>query len=145
MENRRNFIKYAMALGSGLNVPSMHSNTQPAQPAANLKTRTLGTGENKINVSALGLGCMGMSYHRSFIPDKKYMVALIHKALDMGVTFFDTAEAYGPFRNEELVGEALGTKRKDIVLCTKFGFSIQDGKLAGTNSNPKHVREVVEQ
>ncbi|MCF0075361.1 aldo/keto reductase [Dyadobacter sp. CY261] len=145
MENRRNFIKATTALGAGLFVPSVQSNAQPAKPSAKPKTRTLGTGKNKIEVSSIGLGCMGMSYHRSFIPDKKYMVSLIHKAVDMGVTFFDTAEAYGPYRNEELVGEALGAKRKDIVLCTKFGFNIQDGKLVGPNSDPKHVREVVEQ
>lgn len=145
MENRRNFIKATTALGAGLLMPSVQSNARPSRPSAKLKTRTLGTGKNAIEVSALGLGCMGMSYHRSFIPDKKYMVSLIHKALDMGVTLFDTAEAYGPFKNEELVGEALGSKRKDIILCTKFGFNIQDGKLAGTNSDPKHVRQVVEQ
>jgi aryl-alcohol dehydrogenase-like predicted oxidoreductase len=145
MENRRDFIKATTALGAGLFVPSMQSNAQSAEAPAKLKTRALGTGKNKIEVSSLGLGCMGMSYHRSFIPDKKYMVSLIHKAVDMGVTFFDTAEAYGPYRNEELVGEALGAKRKNIVLCTKFGFNIQDGKLVGPNSDPKHVREVVEQ
>lgn len=145
MENRRNFIKATTALGAGLFVPSIPSNAEPAKPASKLNTRILGSGKNKIEVSALGLGCMGMSYHRSFIPEKKYMVSLIHKALDMGVTFFDTAEAYGPYHNEELVGEALGSRRKDIVLCTKFGFNIQDGKLSGTNSDPKHVRQVVEQ
>lgn len=143
MENRRNFIKATTALGAGLFVPSAKPDLQ--QSSTPLKTRTLGTGKHTIVVTSLGLGCMGMSYHRSFIPDKKYMISLIHKALDMGVTLFDTAEAYGPYRNEELVGEALGTRRKDIVLCTKFGFNIQDGKLAGTNSDPKHVREVVEQ
>ncbi|SKB86313.1 aldo/keto reductase [Dyadobacter psychrophilus] len=145
MENRRNFIKATTALSAGLFVPSVQSNAQPVNDATKLKVRTLGTGTNKLEVSSIGLGCMGMSYHRSFIPDKKYMVSLIQKALDMGVTFFDTAEAYGPYRNEELVGEALGGRRKDIVLCTKFGFNIQDGKLAGTNSDPKHVRQVVEQ
>lgn len=144
MENRRDFIKASAALGAGIMVPSAKP-VSPVQPSGQVKSRTLGSGKNKIEVSALGLGCMGMSYHRSFIPDKKYMVSLIHKALDMGVTFFDTAEAYGPYRNEELVGEALGRKRKDIVLCTKFGFNIRDGKLAGTNSDPRHIREVVEQ
>jgi hypothetical protein len=107
MENRRNFIKATTALGAGLFVPSIQSSAKPAKTAAKLTTRTLGTGKNRIEVSSLGLGCMGMSYHRSFIPDKKYMVSLIRRALDMGVTFFDTAEAYGPYRNEELVGEAL--------------------------------------
>lgn len=110
-----------------------------------MKRRVLGSGSNRIEVSALGLGCMGMSYHRSYIPERKYMMALLRKAVDMGINFFDTAEAYGPFLNEELVGEALRPVRKDIILCTKFGFNIANGKLVGTNSKPSHIREVVEQ
>ncbi|MBU6343276.1 MAG: aldo/keto reductase, partial [Bacteroidetes bacterium] len=94
----------------------------------------------------MGLGCMGMSWNRSFVPDKKAMIDLIRKAYDMGVNLFDTAEAYGPFRNEELVGEAIAPFRKKITLCSKFGFDIQDNKLTGGfNSNPKHIRAVVEQ
>lgn len=107
--------------------------------------RFLGSGKNRIEVSSLALGCMGMSYHRSYVPEQKYMISLIHRAMDAGINLFDTAEAYGPFRNEELVGKALGTIRKSIVLCSKFSFNIQDGKLAGLNSNPKHIRGVVEQ
>jgi aryl-alcohol dehydrogenase-like predicted oxidoreductase len=88
---------------------------------------------------------MGMSYHRSFIPERKVSVSLIRKAVDMGVTFFDTAEAYGPYTNEGVVGEALGPVRKDVVLCSKFGFNIQNGQLAGLNSKPPHIRAVVDQ
>ncbi|HAD13413.1 MAG TPA: aldo/keto reductase, partial [Saprospirales bacterium] len=107
--------------------------------------RILGSGKHQLKVSALGLGCMGMSWNRTFIPDKKSMIDLIRKAFDMGVNFFDTAEAYGPFANEILVGEAIKPFRKNIILCSKFGFNIQDGKLAGFNSKPAHIREVVEQ
>jgi aryl-alcohol dehydrogenase-like predicted oxidoreductase len=107
--------------------------------------RTLGTGKHSLKVSALGLGCMGMSFHRSFIPDKKVSINLIRKAVDMGVTLFDTAEVYGPFTNEDLVGEALAPVRKDILICSKFGFNIQNGKMAGFNSKPDHIREVVDQ
>lgn len=109
-----------------------------------LKRRILGTGPHSIEVSALGLGCMGMSYHRSFIPERKYMIELIRKAVAMGINFFDTAEVYGPYANEGLVGEALKPYRKDIILCTKFGFTIQDGKPAGLNSKPAHIRMAVE-
>lgn len=153
-QNRRNFSKITSAVGAafvaspalGLNsrtekqfVGDMFSNSTIT------KTRTLGSGKHQLKVSALGLGCMGMSWHRTFIPERKFMVNLIQKSVDMGVNFIDTAEAYGPFRNEELVGEALAPVRKNIILCTKFGFNIQDGKLAGFNSKPAHIREVVEQ
>jgi len=110
-----------------------------------LRQRTLGTGKHSLTVSALGLGCMGMSYHRSFIPDRKVSVALIRKAVELGVTLIDTAEAYGPHTNEGVVGEALGPVRKDVVLCTKFGFNIQDGQLAGLNSKPEQIRKVVDE
>ena len=89
---------------------------------------------------------MGMSFNRSFIPDHSKMIALIQKAYDLGVSLFDTAEAYGPFTNEELVGEAIAPFRKDMTLCSKFGFDIQNGKMTGGfNSQPKHIREVVNQ
>lgn len=152
MENRsrRDFFKTGAITGASILVPALSSEgkakeTFNSQNTKTLKMRTLGSGKNQIFVSPLGLGCMGMSYHRSFVPEKKYMIRLIHQAMDLGVNFFDTAEAYGPFLNEQLVGEALGQNRKKVILCTKFGFNIQDGKLAGTNSNPKHIREVVEQ
>ncbi|WP_417943134.1 aldo/keto reductase [Flavobacterium sp. RS13.1] len=94
----------------------------------------------------MGLGCMGMSFNRSFIPDRRNSIAVIRKAYDMGVNFFDTAEAYGPYTNEPLVGEAVASFRKKITLCTKFGFDIQNGKMTGgLNSHPTHIRAVVEQ
>jgi aryl-alcohol dehydrogenase-like predicted oxidoreductase len=101
-------------------------------------------GNSDLEVSALGLGCMGMSFGYGPAADKKEMIALIHKAIEQGVTFFDTAEVYGPFINEELVGEALAPFRKDVVIATKFGFKIQDGKQAGLNSRPEHIKEVAE-
>lgn len=112
-------------------------------PLGTLPHRTLGTGAYKLEVSALGLGCMGMSYHRSFIPERKVSVALIRKAFDTGVTFFDTAEAYGPLTNENLVGEAIAPFRKKIILATKFGF--KEGRPAlGLDSRPERIRQVVE-
>jgi aryl-alcohol dehydrogenase-like predicted oxidoreductase len=122
------------------------TNTTLKKVGASNNQRTLGKGKHRIDVSfGLGLGCMGMSWNRTFIPDRKPMIALIRKAYDSGVNFFDTAEAYGPWRNEELVGEAIQSFRKKIILCSKFGFNIVDGKLAGLNSKPARIREVVEQ
>jgi aryl-alcohol dehydrogenase-like predicted oxidoreductase len=147
--NRRNFLKAGATIASALVVsPSVHAS--PSQKdlttnnAASVKRRSLGTGKHSMQVSSLGLGCMGMSYHRSFIPEKKYMITLMRKAVDLGVNFFDTAEAYGPFTNEVLVGEALSPVRKDIFICTKFGFNIQNNQLSGLNSKPAHIREVVD-
>ena len=83
-------------------------------------------GKNGLEVSALGLGCMGMSYAYGEIPGKKEMISLIQKAVEDGVTFFDTADMYGPFTNEELVGEALAPYRDQVVIATKFGIKMQD-------------------
>ena len=100
-------------------------------------------GRQGLEVSALGLGCMGMS--QSYGPgDDRESVATIHRAIDLGVTFFDTAETYGPFKNEELLGRALEGRRDEVVIATKFGFRIQGGKAVGLDSRPEHVREVVE-
>src|SRR5689334_19349043 len=109
-----------------------------------MDTRTLGT--QGLTVSALGLGCMGMSqaYGPAEDRDERESIATIHRAIDLGVTFFDTAEVYGPFKNEELVGRALEGKRDRVIVATKFGFKIQDGKSAGTDSRPAHIREAVE-
>jgi aryl-alcohol dehydrogenase-like predicted oxidoreductase len=107
-----------------------------------MKKRKLGN--SGLEVSALGLGCMGMSFGYGPAHDKKEMITLIHKAVELGVTFFDTAEVYGPFTNEELVGEALAPFRKDVVIATKFGFKIQDGKSAGVDSRPEHIKDVAE-
>jgi aryl-alcohol dehydrogenase-like predicted oxidoreductase len=101
-------------------------------------------GNSGLKVSAIGLGCMGMSFGYGPAADKNEMIALIHKAVEQGVTFFDTAEVYGPFTNEELVGKALAPFRNEVVIATKFGFNIRDGKQAGLNSRPDHIKEVAE-
>ena len=106
-----------------------------------MQTRKLGT----LEVSALGLGCMGMSFSTGIVHDENEMIALIHKAVDLGVTFFDTAEVYGPFTNEILVGKALSPIRDKVVIATKFGFNCQPGLAPGTaplNSTPAHIKEV---
>jgi len=105
-----------------------------------MPTRKLGN----IEVSAIGLGCMGMSFAYGPVADKKEMISLIHSAVDEGVNFFDTAEAYGPYTNEELVGEALAPFRNKVVIATKFGFKFQDGKQVGVDSRPEHIKEVAE-
>jgi len=101
-------------------------------------------GYNDLEVSALGLGCMGMSYAYGAAPEKKEMIKLIRTAVERGVTFFDTAEIYGPFTNEELVGEALAPYRDKVIIATKFGFKFKDGKEAGLDSSPQHIRQAVE-
>jgi aryl-alcohol dehydrogenase-like predicted oxidoreductase len=100
-------------------------------------------GKNGLEVSALGLGCMGMSYAYGEIPGKKEMISLIQKAVEDGVTFFDTAEMYGPFTNEELVGEALAPYRNKVAIATKFGIKMQDGKQV-QDSRPEQIRKSVE-
>ncbi|TAM48022.1 MAG: aldo/keto reductase, partial [Acidobacteria bacterium] len=108
-----------------------------------MKTRTLG--KSGLEVSALGLGCMGMSHGYGPAADTTAMIALIRSAVDRGVTFFDTAEAYGPFTNEALVGEALAPVRDRVVIATKFGFGINpDGTRYGLDSRPAHIRQVAE-
>ena len=97
-----------------------------------------------LTVSSLGLGCMPLSSGYGQPPDRQSGIALIRAAVDQGVTFFDTAEVYGPFINEELVGEALAPVRDRVVIATKFGFSIEDGKQTGIDSRPSHIREVVD-
>ncbi len=108
-----------------------------------LKSRTLGGG---LEVSALGLGCMGLSVNYGQPADKQAGIALIRAAADQGVTFFDTAEAYGPFTNEELVGEALAPIRDQVVIATKFGFDIdpRTGQRGGLRSRPEHIRQVAD-
>jgi aryl-alcohol dehydrogenase-like predicted oxidoreductase len=103
-------------------------------------------GKSNLEVSALGLGCMGMSYGYGPAADKQEMIALIRTAVERGVTFFDTAEVYGPYTNEELVGEALAPLRKQVAIATKFGFRIDPdtGKQAGLDSRPAHIKEVAE-
>ncbi len=101
-------------------------------------------GSSNLEVSALGLGCMSMSSGYGPPADKQEMISLIRTAVERGVTFFDTAEAYGPFTNEELVGEALAPVRDQVVIATKFGFKFEGGKQAGLDSRPAHIREVAE-
>ena len=102
-------------------------------------------GKSNLEVSALGLGCMGMSFGYGPAGDEQEMISLIRAAVDLGVTFFDTAEVYGPFTNEELVGKALAPVRDQVVIATKFGFKIDaNGKQAGLDSRPEHIKEVAE-
>jgi aryl-alcohol dehydrogenase-like predicted oxidoreductase len=108
-----------------------------------MQKRTLGNG---LEVSALGLGCMGMTHSFPPFPEKKEMITFLRQAVDRGVTFFDTAEVYGPYTNEELVGEGLAPVRDKVVIATKFGFVIGNAipGLSGLNSRPEHIREVCE-
>lgn len=101
-------------------------------------------GKNGLEVSALGYGCMGLDFGYANKLSRQDGVTLIRQAVERGVTFFDTAEVYGPFTNEEMVGEALRPVRDQVVIATKFGFNIVDGKQAGTNSRPEHIKEVAD-
>ncbi len=102
-------------------------------------------GKSNLEVSALGLGCMGMSFGYGPAKDKQEMISVIRAAVELGVTFFDTAEVYGPFTNEELVGEALAPVRPHVVIATKFGFQFdENGKQAGLNSRPEHLKQVAD-
>ncbi len=108
-----------------------------------MQKRTLG--KSTLAVSTLGLGCMGMSYAYGPAPDKQEMIQLIRSAVERGITFFDTAEAYGPFTNEELVGEALAPFRGHVVIATKFGFHFgPNGEQMGQDSRPEHIKQVAE-
>ena len=102
-------------------------------------------GNSNLEVSALGLGCMGMSFGYGPAADKQEMISLIRTAVERGITFFDTAEVYGPFTNEELVGEALAPFRDQVVIATKFGFKLgPNGEQLGVDSRPEHIKEVAE-
>src|SRR5688572_6443566 len=109
-----------------------------------LTRRRLGT--EGLEVSAIGLGCMGMSqaYGTAEERDERESIATVHRALELGVDFFDTAEVYGPFRNEELLARALAGRRDRAIVATKFGFKIENGANVGVDSRPEHVREAVE-
>ncbi len=108
-----------------------------------MQKRTLGN--NNLEVSALGLGCMGMSFAYGPPPDKQEMIRLLRAAVERGITFFDTAEAYGPFTNEELVGEALAPFHGQVVIATKFGFKLgPNGQQLGQDSRPEHIKQVAE-
>src|SRR5213596_2001058 len=105
-----------------------------------MQKRTLG--KSGLEVSALGFGCMGISFGLGPATSREEGIAIIRAAVDGGVTFFDTAEVYGPFTNEELVGEALAPFRKDVVIATKFGFHIENAKQSGLDSRPEHIKQV---
>ena len=107
-----------------------------------MQKRTLG--KSNLEVSAIGFGCMGLSFGYGPAVDKQQGISLIRAAVERGVTFFDTAEVYGPFTNEELVGEALAPFRDQVVIATKFGWKIAGGKQAGLDSRPKHIKQVAE-
>ncbi len=108
-----------------------------------MKKRTLG--KSGLEVSALGFGCMGLSFGYGPATEKQQAISMIRAAFERGVTFFDTAEAYGPYLNEEVVGEALSPMRQQVVIATKFGFTFDaEGKISGLNSKPEHIREYVE-
>jgi aryl-alcohol dehydrogenase-like predicted oxidoreductase len=110
-----------------------------------MQKRTLGN--SNLEVSALGLGCMRMSHDEFPVPDKKEMISFLHAAVDHGITFFDTAEVYGPFTNEELVGEALSPFHKKVIIATKFGFTPNHNSGSGLNalnSQPEHIKKVAE-
>lgn len=108
-----------------------------------MENRKLGT--QGLEVSAIGLGCMGMTHGYTPLPDRNAMIKLIRTAYEKGENFFDTAEVYGPFTNEELVGEAVEPFRKEVVIATKFGWNVLGGDPTGLNSRPEHIRIVVEQ
>src|SRR5512142_2179006 len=99
-------------------------------------------GKSNLEVSAIGLGCMGLSFGYGPAVEKQQGISLIRAAVERGVTFFDTAEVYGPFTNEELLGEALAPFRDQVVIATKFGFKIENGKQAGLDSRPEHIKQV---
>src|SRR5256885_17084176 len=101
-------------------------------------------GNSNLEVSALGLGCMGLSFGYGPAADKQEAITLIRTAVERGITLFDTAEAYGPFTNEELLGEALAPVRDQVVIATKFGFTFEGAKQSGTDSRPQHIKEVAE-
>lgn len=145
---RRDFISKSALLGAGMAATPMafaqgdtSGETKPMDATAAPKKRMLGT----LEVSPIGLGCMSMK-SGSYNPprDKKDMIPVIRGAVDMGVTFFDTAEVYGPFTDEELVGEALAPVRDQVVIASKFGFDFSQGNRAGRNSKPEHIRTAVE-
>src|SRR3954468_5126454 len=101
-------------------------------------------GKSNLEVSEIGLGCMGLSFGLGPAVDKQTGITLIRAAVEHGVTFFDTAEVYGPHTNEELVGEALEPFRKDVVIATKFGFKIENGQQVGLDSRPQHIKQVAD-
>jgi aryl-alcohol dehydrogenase-like predicted oxidoreductase len=126
-----------------LKIKYQKSSDEQKDGAWKMQKRNLGN--NHLEVSALGLGCMRMSHDESPIPDKQEMISFLHAAVDRGITFFDTAEVYGPFTNEELLGEALSPFREQVVIATKFGFRLgPKGEQIGQDSRPEHIKQVAD-
>lgn len=156
--NRRGFLQTSMTLGAAWSISSANEQIQAITPSAvslnhveskeNISVsthRVLGSGENALEVSALGLGLMGMTYNRSQHPDKNQCIRLIHQAVDRGVTLFDTAIIYGPLNNELLAGEALAPFKGQVNVTTKFGHEVIDGKATGRqDSRPATIRRYCE-
>jgi aryl-alcohol dehydrogenase-like predicted oxidoreductase len=148
--SRRDFLMVAVAVGATSLLPGFIGSAKAQVPASNLSTdpvagelprRLLGS----LEVSAMGLGCMNLAWGAGPPMDRKAAIELIRAAYERGVTFFDSAEAYGPYTSEEIVGEALAPVRKQVVIATKFGFDIDpSGKIRGTNSKPENIRKVTE-
>lgn len=158
--SRRGFLSAGAMLGAAICVPPAIASAAAAQPtqAASPKSdamdlpiitqrRTLGSGDFRMEVSALGFGVMGMNYNRGAHPDRKAMIALLHQVAERGVTLFDTAQVYGPLVNEELAGEALYPYRNRVSVTTKFGHRIVDGKYfdGELDSTPENIRRVAEE
>lgn len=153
--NRRNFLRSGTLFGAAVCitpvlgndvVPIKRKNADGSDQAEFIvnQSRILGSGNSKLEVSAMGFGVMGMNYHRGHHPDRKAMIKLGHEAVERGVTLFDTAETYGPYINEELAGEMLAPFRNQVVLSTKFGFNHEGGIATGPNSRPEQIRKVAE-
>jgi len=130
------FARYAPSSALNVRTPALRRRSTA------MDKRTLG--KSDLEVSALGFGCMGISFGYGPAADRQDGIAIIRAAFEGGVTFFDTAEAYGPFTNEEVVGEALRPVRDQVVIATKFGFKFENGKQAGLDSRPSHIRDVAE-
>ena len=156
--HRRNLLQVSATMGAAVcSMPLMMGVAAAQQASASegnamdlpniTKHRTLGSGDFRMEVSALGFGVMGMNYNRGHHPDRKAMIALLHQAVERGVTLFDTAQVYGPLINEELAGEALHSFRNKVSVTTKFGHRIVNGKyLAGElDSSPQNIRRVAEE
>ncbi|AWM79893.1 aldo/keto reductase [Gammaproteobacteria bacterium ESL0073] len=148
---RRGFLKASAVVTAGiLAQPTLaqtliNARKEESGELLMTKKRTLGTGKHQLDVSAISFGCMGLNYHRGVSPDKKTMITLLHQVVERGVNFFDTAETYGPFINEQLVGEGLAPFKNKVLISTKFGFNHEGGAATGPNSRPEHIRKVAEE